>query len=101
MEAAGPQLANEARDAGHAALEAGGAAANVFALVGVAGGDGGQAEAVAELPREGVLALGAAAVQRLHGADVAVGGGGGGARQRLRPVALMAQVEGELTAVGV
>ena len=56
MEAAGPQLANEARDAGHAALEAGGAAADVVSLVGVAGGDGGQAETIAKLPREGVLA---------------------------------------------
>ena len=101
LEAAGPQLTDQARDVRHVALEAGGAAADVVALVGVAGGDGGQAEAVAELPREGVLALGAAAVQRLHGADVAVGGVGGGALQRLRPVAVMAEVEGELAAVGV
>ena len=68
--------------------------------MGVAGGDGRQAEALAKRLREGVLTLPAAAVERFDSADVSVGGVGDGALQRLRPVALIAQLEGELAAVG-
>jgi len=101
LEAAGAELTDEARDVGDVSLEAGGATADIVPLVGVAGGQCGQAEAVAELGGESVLAPGATAVQRLDGANVAVGRVGEGALQHLRPVAVVAEVEGELAAVGV
>ena len=67
----------------------------------VAGGDGGQPKALSQRLREGVLTLVAAAVERFDSADVSIGGVGDGALQRLRPVAPIAQLEGELAAVGV
>jgi len=69
--------------------------------MGVAGGDGGQPKALAQRLREGVLTLAAATVERFDSANVTVGWVGDSALQRLRPVALIAQLEGELTAVGV
>ncbi len=69
--------------------------------MGVAGGDGVQPKPLAQSLREGVLTLAAAAVERFDSADVSVGGVGDGALQRLRPVAPIAQLEGELAAVGV
>jgi len=69
--------------------------------MGVAGGDGRQPKALAQRLREGVLTLAAAAVKDLDSADVSVGGVGDGALQRFRPVALITQIEGELSAVGV
>src|SRR3990172_13223329 len=99
-EAGGLQFFDKVGEAGDVALEVGGAAADVFALVGVAGGDGGEAETSADLGGEGVLTVAAAAVVGLDRLHVGVSRISDGAFEGVGPVAVVTQLEGGLPPVG-